>query len=263
MEVFGSMLFIAFTLLPTFLLWIYINKYDKNKEPTGVLVKLFFGGVLSAIATIIISSIVEGFIPDFSDYVVNIDVAGFLYVFFGIAFIEEISKLTMIYLLGWKDKNLDETYDVALYSMLVALGFATFENILYCMEGDFGTAIVRLFTAVPGHVIDGAFMGYFLYKARTTKRKKYFFLALMVPSLTHALYDFLCYDETDLGFLLFIILVIVEFIVAIKLIKNLSKNNRPLFERKASFCSNCGSPISTKYCINCGKLNENQKNVDI
>ena len=85
----------------------------------------------------------------------------------------------------------------------------------------------------------------------------------MVPSLTHALYDFLCYDETDLGFLLFIILVIAEFIVAIKLIKNLSKNNRPLFERKALFCSNCGSPISTKYCINCGKLNENQKNVDI
>lgn len=263
MEVFGSMLFIAFTLLPTFLLWIYINKYDKNKEPTGVLVKLFFGGVLSAIATIIISSIVEGFIPYFSDYVVKIDVAGFLYVFFGIAFIEEITKLTMIYLLGWKDKNLDETYDVALYSMLVALGFATFENILYCMEGDFGTAIVRLFTAVPGHVIDGAFMGYFLYKARTTKRKRYFFLALMVPSLTHALYDFLCYDETDLGFLLFIILVIAEFIVAIKLIKNLSKNNHPLFERKALFCSNCGSPISTKYCINCGKLNENQKNVDI
>ena len=263
MEVFGSMLFIAFTLLPTFLLWIYINKYDKNKEPTGVLVKLFFGGVLSAIATIIISSIVEGFIPYFSDYVVKFDVAGFLYVFFGIAFIEEITKLTMIYLLGWKDKNLDETYDVALYSMLVALGFATFENILYCMEGDFGTAIVRLFTAVPGHVIDGAFMGYFLYKARTTKRKKYFFLALMVPSLTHALYDFLCYDETDLGFLLFIILVIAEFIVAIKLIKNLSKNNHPLFERKALFCSNCGSPISTKYCINCGKLNENQKNVDI
>ena len=263
MEVFGSMLFIAFTLLPTFLLWIYINKYDKNKEPTGVLVKLFFGGVLSAIATIINSSIVEGFIPGFSDYVVKIDVAGFLYVFFGIAFIEEITKLTMIYLLGWKDKNLDETYDVALYSMLVALGFATFENILYCMEGDFGTAIVRLFTAVPGHVIDGAFMGYFLYKARTTKRKRYFFLALMVPSLTHALYDFLCYDETDLGFLLFIILVIAEFIVAIKLIKNLSKNNHPLFERKALFCSNCGSPISTKYCINCGKLNENQKNVDI
>lgn len=81
MEVFGSMLFIAVTLLPTFLLWIYINKYDKNKEPTAVLVKLFFGGVLSAIATIIISGIVEDFIPGFSDYVVNIDVAGFLYVF--------------------------------------------------------------------------------------------------------------------------------------------------------------------------------------
>ena len=172
MNVFEYIVLIFITILPTILLWLYINKLDKRKEPQNVLIKLFTAGVLSAILTLIISLIICFILPWFMDYEVKLSINGFLYVFFGIGLIEEISKFLMFYLIGYKDENLDETYDIVLYCMLVALGFATFENILYSLEGTLSTAILRLFTAVPGHVIDGSFMGYFVCKMITTKKKK-------------------------------------------------------------------------------------------
>lgn len=263
MNLFEYLVLIFITILPTILLWLYINKLDKIKEPKKVLVKLFTAGVLSAFVTLLLTLIVCFIFPWFMDYEVKLSINGFLYVFLGIGLIEEISKFLMMFIFGWRDENLDETYDVILYCMLVALGFATFENVLYSIDGTLSTAIMRLFTAVPGHVIDGAFMGYFVYKMKTTNKFMLnLILAIIVPSLTHTLYDFIALTTTNaFGVFLFIAFVILEFIVAITLVKNISKNSR-LIKENVTYCSNCGLLVSTKYCTNCGNFNENQKNVD-
>lgn len=263
MNLLEQLILVFITILPTILLWKYINKLDKAKEPQKVLVKLFTGGVLSALITVAISLIICIFIPGFMDYNVGLNISGFLYVFFGIGLIEEFSKLLMMYCFGWKDENFDETYDAVLYCMVVALGFATFENILYSIDGTLLTAIMRLFTAVPGHVIDGAFMGYFIYKVKVSNKKmQNLTLALLVPTLTHTLYDFIALTAIDwAGILLFIGFVILEFVVAIILVKKISKYSRPLVQ-KATYCTHCSALVNTKYCTNCGNRNENQKNVD-
>ena len=87
-------------------------------------------------------------------------------------------------------------------------------------------------------------------------------LALLVPTLTHTLYDFIALTAIDwAGILLFIGFVILEFVVAIILVKKISKDSRPLVQ-KATYCTRCGVLVNTKYCTNCGNRNENQKNVD-
>ena len=247
-------LIFVIAVLPTILLWAYINKLDKHKEPPKFLLKLFFSGFLSIIITIVISVIISLFFGEFFEYEVGLNLNGFLYSFLGIGLVEETSKFLMMYAFSWKSKNLDETYDIILYTMIVALGFATAENILYSFQGGLLTAIIRFFTAVPGHVIDGAFMGYFLCSYRINSKKKYnLLLAILVPALLHGTYDFIAFTtETIIGIIIFGIFVITEFIIAKKMVKKMAENSKYL-ELPMIYCSNCGNRINSRYCPNCGK----------
>ena len=251
---FGNKLTLIVSILPAILLWRYVNKLDKHKEPTKFLVKLFFGGVISIVITLVISFAISIFFADFFDYEVGLNLQGFLYSFLGIGLVEETSKFLMMYAFSWKNKNLDETYDIVLYTMIVALGFATAENICYSLTGGFLTSVFRFFTAVPGHVINGAFMGYFLYLYRINKKSKYnLLLAILVPALLHGIYDFIVFTaDSILGYVIFGVFVIAEFIIAKKMVKNMAKNSKFL-ELPKVYCTNCGTPITTRYCQNCGK----------
>lgn len=230
-------LLLFITILPTLLLWKYVNKLDAKKEPSKVLLKLFFAGIVSALLTVLVSLIIDGLIPGFIDAEITFSFTGFLYIFFGIALIEEGFKFWMTYNWGLNEDSLDETYDTILYCMIVALGFATVENLIYSADGTITTAIFRFFTAVPGHVIDGAFMGYFVYKMKTTQKVKLnLFLAIIVPTITHTIYDFIALTaETSAGILIFMAFVISEFIIALKLVKNISKNSSPLSKKTDSY----------------------------
>ena len=249
-----TIVLVFLAILPAILLFMYINNLDKHKEPVGVLRKLFSGGILSVLITLVISLMLSLVFTDFFDYEPTFSLTGFLYVFLGIGLVEELSKFLMLYVFGWHDKELDETYDVVLYCMVVALGFATAENIMYSLDGGFKTSLFRFFTAVPGHVIDAAFMGYFLYLYRMQpKKKKYLILAILVPSLAHGIYDFIVYTgTTSFDIIIFVIYVIFEFVIAKKLVNKMAKGSRVLPLQK-TYCSNCGTSINTRFCPNCGK----------
>ncbi len=244
-------------ILPTIILWKYINDLDKHKEPKSVLRKLFFGGFLSIIVTLVISVILSLIFTDFFEYEPDFSITGLLYTVLGIGLVEELSKFLMMYAFGWHEKELDETYDVILYSMIVALGFATAENIMYALDSGITAAFFRIFTAVPGHVIDGAFMGYFLYLYRIKPEKKInLILAIVVPTLTHGLYDFIVFTaESILSVVVFVVYVIAEFVIAKKIIKKMAVESKYL-PLPTIYCSNCGTQISTRFCHNCGKERE-------
>ena len=263
MNAIEKILYVIIVLLPSIALWIYINKADKEKEPKKVLIKLFCSGILAALMTLFLAFVIDLIVPGFIDYNAPASLQLFAYIFFGIALMEEVSKYATMRIFGWKDSNLNSTYDIILYSMLIALGFATFENILYAIDGNFASAITRALTAVPGHVIDGSFMGYFLCKARLAeisadKKQKNInlLLAVLIPTITHAIYDYLAMISYNvIVLILFIIFVIFEYVVSIKLIKKMSKNSKPLIEKKY-YCSNCGSIIEMNFCPNCGNRRE-------
>jgi len=54
---------------------------------------------------------------------------------------------------------------------MVAMGFATIENIIFVMQGGVTTGIVRMFSTVPAHATFAVIMGYYLGKAKFNEKK--------------------------------------------------------------------------------------------
>ena len=216
--------------LPVILIGLFVYLKDKEKEPKKIIARMFFGGMVAAIITILLTLLYEKniftFDYDGNDNMLNI----IIHTFIEVALIEEFSKWIITYLFSYNDKEFDELYDMIVYSVFVALGFAWIENLLYIFgEGSFLTAVIRLFVSVPIHASLGIFMGYFLslskldiiYKSNK-HYKKNIFRSILIPILLHGIYDFCLYTRDY--YVLFLLLIFVVFIhvIAYKKIKLLS-----------------------------------------
>lgn len=187
-------LLIAFiSLLPVILIGKYVYKKDIDKEPRKLIIKLIFFGVLSVIPVFLFSNSIWNFLFPNPDTFFSM----FLYYFIGVGLIEEISKFLPAYFVGIRSKYFDDIYDAILYTTFTALCFAGFENIWYVLNGGLKTALLRFFTAVPGHASDGVIMGYFIglaYKYKNNNNNKMFklnmFFSIFIPSFFHGIYDF-------------------------------------------------------------------------
>ena len=75
----------------------------------------------------------------------------------------------------------------------MGLGFAGIENVMYIMQGGLELAVGRGIFAVPAHFFFAIFMGYFfsLARFRYGNKKRYLFLAYIIPVILHGTYDFL------------------------------------------------------------------------
>jgi RsiW-degrading membrane proteinase PrsW (M82 family) len=257
------LLFVA--ILPIILICKYVYNKDRNKEPNGLLTKLFLAGIGSGIIAIIISSIIDLIFPNFTsstslaDFPVNL-----MAIFIGIALVEESSKFIMVYKIGYNNKEFDELYDMIVYAVFVSMGFATLENILYVLgRASFATGIIRAITAVPGHAADAVFMGYYLALAKLchlNKRddlsKKNIIKALLIPTCLHGIYDFCILSGNSILVICFFVFVIALFVVAINKLKEVASNTTPLIVRNINYCPNCGCIVNSndKFCKHCGKI---------
>jgi len=146
-----------------------------------------------------------------------------IYVFIIIAFSEELVKLGMILLYPFKQPFFNEPMDGIVYSMMVSMGFAIVENLIYAFNFGLETVLVRAFTAVPAHAVFAVFMGYFVGLARFNVRQKLriiitgFFLAVFI----HGLYDFFILQQYyDWLMLLGILTVLVGGYLSWQLIRD-------------------------------------------
>lgn len=179
-------------LLPAMALLAYIIWQDrKSPEPWQKLLKATSLGVLAIPLTMCIVFPLQaiGLVSlscDTFGQAVNIS-------FLGAAIPEELAKLLMLWLFLRKNPFFDERMDGIVYAVCVSLGFAGLENVMYVI-GDtdwMSVALLRAFTAVPGHFCFGVIMGYFysLAKFDPKNRTKYSILALVAPILAHGVYD--------------------------------------------------------------------------
>lgn len=251
-------------ILPAILIGTYVYKKDKNKEPIKLLIRLFISGIVSCFLVLFVSEILKSIFP-FLDVDIKtgtfFDV--FIYSFITVALVEEGCKLLMTYLLAYKNKEFDEIYDIIVYSVFVALGFAAFENILYVFSNasnglGLQVGILRGLLAVPGHACDGLFMGYYLSLAKLAQMqnqpsvaKKNFIKSLIIPTILHGIYDFCCMAGHPTFYIVFLVFVIGMYITAIKRLKYVATNNRSLVVT-AKFCGNCGAPAQGLFCGRCG-----------
>ena len=220
--------------LPAIVLLVVIYRADNiEKEPFSLMAKVFGLGALTTISAMILEEI-GLYILSFFFYTPNA-----LYTFFEmfcvVALAEEAGKYFVLKKATWKNKEFNFSFDGIVYSVCASLGFATLENILYVFQGGFSTAIMRAITAVPGHCIFGIFMGIYYGIAKGCElrgdengKKLNLKKALLVPIFLHGFYDFSCSLEYDGMFLVFILLEIFMTVNAIKMVKKMSKEDKPL-----------------------------------
>lgn len=148
----------------------------------------FFYGALSTIITLLVSYPLTSNIRIDSNSLSD----QFLNAFFLVALVEESSKFIFVRFILYPNKNFNEPFDGIVYALMVSLGFATFENILYTFKFGIETGIIRMFTAVPAHASFGILMGFFLGKAKFTHRREFYyaFVALAVATIFHGAYDY-------------------------------------------------------------------------
>ena len=191
-------------LLPAIALVVWIYRQDKvEKEPRGLLWKIFLFVILDN--------------------------------FIGVALIEELCKMKAAKWAAWKHPAFNYKFDAIVYCVTSALGFAAIENVLYCLGGDFGTAVTRALLSVPSHAIDGVIMGYFFGVAKeaelagdTKRRKRYLKLSVFMPMIEHGIYDSALSLDADWIFVFFFLFVIVVDVWAYKFVKKQSGQNREL-----------------------------------
>lgn len=179
---------LALAVAPGIAIMVFIYLKDEHeKEPPKLLLKSFFYGVLATFVTLLISLPLNSIIT-FEEH----DLEGQFYnAFILVALIEEFSKFIFIRGILYRDSHFNEPFDGIVYSVMVGMGFATFENILYVIDGGMTTALLRMFTAVPAHAAFAILMGFYLGKAKFEHKKSYYALhALGVATLFHGAYDY-------------------------------------------------------------------------
>ncbi len=180
---------IGLALAPGAAIILYIYLKDKHeREPLSLLFLSFIYGIFSILITLIITLPVNFLFVLRANDVIH----EFYSAFFKVALVEEFSKFLFVRFILFPNKNFNEPFDGIVYSVMVSMGFATFENLLYVFEYGYETAILRMFTAVPAHATFGILMGYFLGKAKFTHSKqiRYSLISLMAATFFHGAYDY-------------------------------------------------------------------------
>jgi len=184
-----ALLLLALALAPGAAIGLYIYLRDSHeREPLSLLMLSFVYGILSIGVTFFISYFLE-MVVSFNEA----DAAEqFVNAFFNVALVEEFSKFIFVRFILYNNKNFNEPFDGIVYSVMVSMGFATLENVLYVFQYGAATGVLRMFTAVPAHATFAVLMGYFLGKAKFTHTHEvyYSFVALLVATLFHGGYDY-------------------------------------------------------------------------
>ena len=187
---------LLFAIFPPLLIAYYIYQKDKyEKEPKSLIIKSFLFGCLGIIPAIFLEAFAEGMFASL-----------FLYVFIGIALVEEGVKYFFLKKYLFNKPDFNEPMDGIVYAVMISLGFATVENIFYVFNHpgqEMQVAIMRMFTAIPLHAACGVILGYFVGLAKFSDNKNILlYKGLFLATLVHALYNYFIFQEKVLFYLL-------------------------------------------------------------
>lgn len=183
------MILLFLALLPAaVIIWYIYNKDKYEKEPTKLLLWSFFLGIMSIFPALIGSFIGTSVGIQVSENIFNT----FAYAFIAVALSEEFAKFIFLRYILFNRKEFNEPFDGIIYGVMIGMGFAAFENILYVADGGMSVALIRMFTAVPAHAAFGVIMGYYigLAKFNPENRNKLVLSGLLWAVLAHGAYDF-------------------------------------------------------------------------
>ena len=187
-----ALVLLALAIAPGFAISIFIYRKDKfDKEPPAFLITSFVLGMVAIVPAIFI---------EYSGAVFSVygdsTVMTLIYAFIVIGFTEEFCKFLVLRFYAYRKPEFNEPFDGITYSVMVAMGFATLENIFYVFQFGMGNAFWRMFTAVPAHASFGIVMGYYAGLAKfSLNPKALLFRGWFFAALLHGAYDFSLMDR--------------------------------------------------------------------
>lgn len=187
-----NLFLIVLAVLPCIFICVYIYFLDKyDREPKEVLVKSFLLGVIACMPAYFIEEIGNAL-----DYAIHIDwLRTFVFAFAVVAFTEEGIKYLFLRYYCYKHAAFNEPLDGIVYSLTVSMGFAAFENIVYCANSDTATLVIRMLTAIPAHAAFAVIMGYHIGLAKTaTNSRSRRLTGLYAAIFAHGCYDFFLFQ---------------------------------------------------------------------
>ena len=183
---------LVLAVVPSALILRYFIRHDQFPEPRRAIIITFAWGVGSIVPAVILALVLLITIDAaFGDSVTNPWLRSAGIAFFGAAIPEELFKFAVLYFYARRLSDFDEPMDGIVYGVTASLGFATLENVLYVVDGGVAVAIVRAFTAVPGHALLGVIMGFYFGLAHFAPRRRgiRLFAAYVTPVIFHGIYN--------------------------------------------------------------------------
>ena len=217
----NNLILLIFAVLPAIIYSLLIY----HKAPSGALkMKPMWTYIAIGLLSIQILKIIHFLFPHIHAYIESVPVfydlgsriaiaqeptifAVFVFAFFQVAFFEELSKWFAFRVgnavRGDTRDGKDSPFAVMFYSVMIAVGFAVFENIHYVgrvLWGDLQGVdphemlLVRSLNSVVVHMLSGLLMGYFIALGRRCKNifkhAGYTLIGLFSATMFHGLYDF-------------------------------------------------------------------------
>lgn len=182
------------------LLWLayFYTRSIYRREPLRVIAATFLLGALATALALPLNLLGQSLLLKFTS---NLDHTHLVLSFIVVAPVEEFCKLLAVYLFAWRHQEFDEPLDGVIYGATAALGFAAAENVIYLMQNDPSSLILRGSLTNPGHALFSAFWGMSLSRAKAAPNRWQQRLPIiaggwLIASLLHAFFNALL-DVTD------------------------------------------------------------------
>lgn len=173
----------------------FADRYDR--EPLKNLVISFLLGVLATLPAIFLQSTL---IPRLNWFLQTRAVLyNAIFSFLLVAPSEELSKFAMLRFYSYRQKAFNEPFDGIIYSVMVSMGFATFENIGYVLQNGYFTGIIRMFLTVPAHAAFGVLMGYHVGLAKMDPPRAgiHMVKGVLLAIFFHGIFDFFLFLQSS------------------------------------------------------------------
>lgn len=223
---------LAIALLPPLVLMVYVYQKDKvEREPLGLVLKVFVFGALSTFPAMVLELLAE-------EPLQILFGTGGLYLIaeavVGIALIEECCKLAAIRP-AWKSPEFNYTFDGIVYCAAATLGFAALENVFYVFQFGVETGFARAFLSVPMHLVCGIFVGYYVGLAKQRKAhgssassKSLIIRGLAMATAAHGFYDYILNFDSSVLFLVAIVFAVLMDVLAIRYVRRAASQDSPV-----------------------------------
>ncbi len=200
-------LYVLFGIFPSLIWLFYYLKKDVHPEPKRMILEVFLYGVLATVPVFLLETQLSGLLQQlqyFEFFIRFSFITDILKWFVVIALTEELLKYLAVKLIVLKRQELDEPLDIILYMIVVALGFAALENILYLfspidslslnniVKTTISISFIRFIGATFLHTLCSGILGYFLAVSFLYLKKRLLLtvMGIFTAVFLHGLYNF-------------------------------------------------------------------------